>query len=176
MNTLLQILNNPLVIFLCFCGVVIGCCWSCSLADGRPVMTMRGSDNPIDGFFGKGASQGPSPHYSIFNDSKTETSISRPFGKRQAESIEGISFVPASVALLLDSRGPSAVLLGVWSVIVDPLHRKFWIRSFSHVGKESPEIMPPFIADRNAPSAVARITGGCLAVTSMLHLEPDIIF
>lgn len=84
--------------------------------------------------------------------------------------------LPASIATLLYSRGPSAVAWRVGTVVVSTVNAVFSGRTRPHVGEEGREIIDPFVAHPDAapaPVFVSRMRG---VVAAALGVTPGLVF
>lgn len=99
------------------------------------------------------------------------TLLSQPL--RQCVSLALVGDIPSTalIRLLVGTRGPSAVLGRVWTVVVHTF-QGMPLRAFSHVREEGAEVVAPSDAHRNASPTIVRVGSAVRVITSRLRRTP----
>lgn len=84
-------------------------------------------------------------------------------------------YIGALVAILELARHPLAILLAVWSVIVDAVYCVAF-RAIAHVAEKSLKGIAPFLADGNPSASVVWIVRALRLVASAAHISPKPVF
>ena len=117
----------------------------------------------------------PPYFYTSEDSSSFNTGAVSPLGSRHCFAKRGYSNSARSIGSLLFWGSPSAIILGIWAVIVDAVNRVHFRWARSHIGRKIVEARFPCIAHNNAARSVSWILRGGRGIATILHPAPYLV-
>lgn len=104
------------------------------------------------------------------------TKLSRPFCDCQVLAVIGNAMILGLIIALFDARRPSAIIWGVWAIIVDTVNTVFRRRPCAHIGIEVFERVTPTVADGDSPTTIFAVRSIVGLIAANIQLCPGVIF